>query len=183
MEIKEGDHIIARVDDDPNGFVGLIHGIVDQYIGKKGGIHNYTTLMTVEIRDSVGVMLPRIHKIKLAEGFMLLRYAPNSNLRFICFYNDEAWEKMMKWEEEYPNGTKELDELRDKEKQGVLTPKEKRRLDFLDRALLREYDRCKIHFRLNRNFMREEVKEDYRAKVDAWWEKGKSIINQGEWAS
>ena len=78
---------------------------------------------------------------------------------------------MMKLEEEYPNGIKELDELSDKEKQGTLTPKEKKRLNFLDKALLTEYDRCKLHYNVNWNFMRDDVKADYKAKVDFWWKR------------
>jgi len=98
MSFKEGDHIIARVDGGPDRFVGLIHGIVDQKTDKKGERVNFSTLMTIEIKGGIGVTHRAIRKIT-PTGYILLKYGPGSNIKFICFYSEEAWNKLEPIEE------------------------------------------------------------------------------------
>jgi len=75
---------------------------------------------------------------------------------------------MMKLEESYPTEIKRLDELSDKEKTNTLTSKEKWDLDVLDKKLLSEHRRCKLHYQINWNFMTQDVKKKYRDQVEKW---------------
>lgn len=75
---------------------------------------------------------------------------------------------MMKLEEEYPKKTKRIDELTDKEKAEDINEEERKELTGLDKQLLAEFDRYKMHYRLNWPFMAPRIKDGYRKQVEKW---------------
>jgi len=73
---------------------------------------------------------------------------------------------MKKLEEMYPEKVKRFDELYDKEKQGAISEEEKRELDRLDSFLLREFERIKMHYRLNWPFMSQEQRKKLLNEIE-----------------
>jgi hypothetical protein len=78
---------------------------------------------------------------------------------------------MLKLEEEYPKKVARIDELTDKEKAEQITEAEQKELDTLDVQLKREFDRCKLHYRMNWSFMAPRIKEGYRNQVKEYRKK------------
>lgn len=73
---------------------------------------------------------------------------------------------MVELERLYPIEIKRFDELYDKEKRGVITKDELRELNALDRMLLREFERLKLHYMINWNFMSEDKKREILGKIE-----------------
>lgn len=73
---------------------------------------------------------------------------------------------MKKLEEMYPEKVKRFDELYAKEKQGIITEEDMIELDNLDRFLLREFERLRLHYMLNWPFMSQEQKKELLSKIE-----------------
>jgi hypothetical protein len=75
---------------------------------------------------------------------------------------------MMKLEENHPEIVKRIDELHLKEKSRKIKPMEKTELDRLDRQLLQELDRYRLHYQLNWGQMALGKKAELRTDVENW---------------
>lgn len=63
-------------------------------------------------------------------------------------------------EKNHPNEVSRFDELYEKEKKGTITSEELAELNVLDAMLLREFERLKLHYMVNWQFMSEEQKKE-----------------------
>jgi len=89
----------------------------------------------------------------------------------LTFYEKLA---MMELEELYPKEIERFDELHDKEKAGSITKEELDELNALDRKLLAEFERIKLHYMLNWPLMSAERKKELRERVRVWEERRRS---------
>lgn len=78
---------------------------------------------------------------------------------------------MMSLESSYPKYVQELDELRELEKTKAITPEQLKRLNRIDKVLLLEYERCKLHYSANWNFMTDDIKQMWHDRIKDWKEK------------
>lgn len=74
----------------------------------------------------------------------------------------------MIYERDYPDDMSRFDDLLDKSLLGTLSFEEKIEFNSMDKAIMKELNRIILHYRVNWNFMTDDVKAKYRADLEEY---------------